>query len=70
MEPYEFCVFSFFKNSDAESIEFDGFMDIAKTKFDLALETRGDESRNIGWFHVDIEAHPELGLVDQEGEYD
>ena len=60
--PYEFSVISFYKNSDAESVEFDGLMDIAKTKFDLALETRGDESRKIGWFHVDIEAHPDMAF--------
>ena len=67
--PYEFSVISFYKNSDAESVEFDGLMDIAKSKFDLALEARGDESRKIGWFHVDIEAHPDMAFS-QDGEYD
>ena len=69
LEGYDFSVISFYKPSDAASVEVDGFMDGAKAKMDKKIELAEWTERNIGWFRVDIEKHPELAM-DEEGKPD
>ena len=69
LKDYEFSVISFYKASDADSVEIDSFMAGAKTLLEKKIESGSWTPRNIGWFRVDIDKYPDLA-VDKSGKPD
>ena len=67
--PYEFSVISFYKSSDADSVEVDSFMAGAKALLENKIKVGSWSPRNIGWFRVDIDKYPDLAL-DKSGKPD
>ena len=43
-------------------MDLDELMEGAKLKVDKAIADEEWESRNIGWFRIDLDKHPELAL--------
>ena len=61
---FDYTVVSFFKPSDAKSVEVDGFMDGAQAFFNLKIEQKYWDPRNVGWLRVDIENNPDSAMSD------
>ena len=56
---YDFAVVSFY-NSDPKALEVDATMEGAKNIIESKIAAGEWSERNLGWFRVDIEKHPEL----------
>ena len=61
---FDYTVVSFFKPSDTKSVEVDSFMDGAQAFFNLKIEQKHWEPRNVGWLRVDIENNPDIKMSD------
>ena len=72
MKKYEWSVVSFYKPSDAKSMEIDALMEGAKLHFDQKI-AKGEWSawsrKSVGWFRIDIDENPDMaynmGKTDQ-----
>ena len=55
---------SLYKSSDPKSVEIDAMMEPVKKYAEDAMLTGEWIDRDIGWFRVDIDKHPELAADD------
>lgn len=69
LEENEFSFVSFFKSSDPDSVAIDGFVDGAKAIVDKKIADGEWHERNLGWFRVDLDKHPDMS-VDGSGRAD
>ena len=51
---YDFSVVSFYKPSDADSVEVDSFIEGAKALMESKVASGAWAPRKVGWFRVDI----------------
>ena len=63
MEAFDYSVVSFY-NSEEWSTEVDKIMEGSKAHFEKQIADGVWAERNVGWFRVDIEKHPELSYDD------
>jgi len=45
-------------------VEIDDFFEMAKVRVDQKIRDEESGPRNLGWFRVDIEAHPDMAIKD------
>ena len=66
LKDFDFSVISFFKPTDLESVEIDGFFEGAQKHFNKKLEDKAWSDRSLGWFRVNLDETPELAILDAE----
>lgn len=58
----DFAVISFYKSSDALSVEIDGLFDGASVQMEKMIEDGAISQRTISWYRLDIDEFPDMAL--------
>lgn len=59
-----FSIVSFYRSSDADSVEIDSLMEGAEYILERKVESKEWKPREVGWFRIDLDKAPDLGLED------
>lgn len=59
----DYNIVSFYRSSNEDSREIDMLMDGAEHIFEKKVESKEWKPRTVGWFRVDLDKAPELGLA-------
>jgi len=57
---YDYSIISFFEPSNEKSVLIDSFMEGAQWNMNLKIKDGDWSDRKVGWFRVDMEAHPDM----------
>ena len=66
LNPFDFGIITFYKESDADSVEINNLFEEAETALAEKLGQEEYDSRKIGWFKVDFEKTPTLAMSEDK----
>ena len=65
LNEHEFALISFWYPSQSKSAQTNGYMLGAQAYMNDMMEKQEWAKRDVGWYSVDVDAHPDLALTDE-----
>ena len=65
LNEHEFALISFWYPSKSKSAQTNGYMLGAQAYMNDMMEKQEWAKRDVGWYSVDVDAHPDLALTDE-----